>query len=278
MKSGLQSYKLGFVAMFALVLALVIVVFVQAGKTKQDSKTYNAATSIAGKLNTYVTNNGTVPASLAQAGATNVPSTIGYTRLSSTKYKFCVTYKTGSSGISGSDAISNSIESSVLNLNGLSNSSDNSSLTVDGSYHKGLNCQTVDTGSTGGILPGASGTTGGGVYQPQTNSKQSATNAGNQTSVCKQSGYSVHYSGTITNVQTLDGSTSDTSGAQSYIVTIQASGGSLKGTQSVTVTPSYNVFDSSCNADDGSILLTGDSVAVFQGSAKSPDTIQDLSF
>ncbi|HEY8999351.1 MAG TPA: hypothetical protein VIM53_03455 [Candidatus Saccharimonadales bacterium] len=91
MRNSLFAYKVGLAAIGIFVLSLVVYVATQAGATKQDTQTYNAANSIAQKLNGYIDTQGTIPSSLQVAGATNVPPTVTYVKLSDSSYKFCVT-------------------------------------------------------------------------------------------------------------------------------------------------------------------------------------------
>lgn len=64
--------------------------------SKQDVQTLKTAQEIAPKLNTFVQNNQKIPTSLDEAGISDVPSTIKYTKASDVEYSFCVTYKEAS--------------------------------------------------------------------------------------------------------------------------------------------------------------------------------------
>jgi len=138
------KYKLGFMVLGFFTLILLIVVVVQAGATKQDNKTYDAANKIADKLNSYVDNNYVVPASLAAAGIKDVPATVTYKKISYTKYSFCVTYKAKSTDFSAASTESDLLSSSVGSSTPSSDTSTNYDLYLDTNHHKGQNCQTVD--------------------------------------------------------------------------------------------------------------------------------------
>ena len=147
MHQSLTKYKIGLGIVGLFTVAITIWALAQAGATKQDNNTYNAANNIANKLNAYTDANDTAPYSLTYTGVYNPPSAISYTRLSSSSYRFCMDYKTASSDFSASSTESDLLTSSV----GSSSSSDNSAnygangfLFIDTSHHKGNNCQVVN--------------------------------------------------------------------------------------------------------------------------------------
>lgn len=147
MENTLKKYKLGFLAIGLITLGLFVWLVVQASATKSDAKTLKAAQTAADKLNSYSQG---VPDSLAAAGVKDVPSSIKYTKLSSTKYKFCVTYKTTSSDFDASNTLFSLATGGSLNNKYDYNSTDTSYLTVDSSHKKGTTCQTVTPYSFGG--------------------------------------------------------------------------------------------------------------------------------
>jgi hypothetical protein len=148
MKKGtVAKYKIGLAVIMLFVIVLLIFVVVQASATKQDNNTYNQANNIADTLNNYIDTNLVIPASLSEAGVNNVPSTISYQALSSSSYKFCVDYKSTSSGFDTSGVETELITAADRNANIASNGNDyyanNSYLYIDSTHHKGENCQTI---------------------------------------------------------------------------------------------------------------------------------------
>jgi len=143
--TALRKYKFGFAVLGLLTLVLFVFVVIQGQATKADAATSEASQKVADKLESYITNKGSVPASLTAAGVTNAPDSVQYTKLSESTYKFCVTYKTAT-GFSSSDVTSR-VLTSAYGINGSSSSSftdtPSSYLYVSGSHKKGENCQTV---------------------------------------------------------------------------------------------------------------------------------------
>lgn len=141
---SLLKYKIGLAVLLVFAVGITVLVLIQASATKQDTKTYNSANTIANELNNYIDTNNTIPSSLGQAGIKNVPSTISYVVLSSTSYKFCATYKGSSSGFDAAGTVTDLMTGS---LSSDSSSSDtyggNTDLYINPTYHKGANCQTI---------------------------------------------------------------------------------------------------------------------------------------
>lgn len=147
MSQPITKYKIGLAVVGLFTVAITIWALAQAGATKQDNNTYNTANNIANKLNSYTESNDTAPYSLSYAGVNNPPSTITYTRLSDSSYRFCIYYKTASSNFDASSAESDLFTSSVSDSNSYSGSLDygaNGYLFIDTSHHKGNNCQVVN--------------------------------------------------------------------------------------------------------------------------------------
>jgi Tfp pilus assembly protein PilV len=142
MPSTLTRYKIGLAVLGLFSIGLLGMVLVQANGAKQDNTTYKKAQEVAQKLNAYTLTK-SVPSSLAAAGITDVPSTISYNQLSSTSYKFCVTYKTSSSGFDASNVQSELLSGGAVSSSSYYDSSTSSYLSVDSTHHKGQNCQTV---------------------------------------------------------------------------------------------------------------------------------------
>ena len=142
---GLRKYQIGLGVLGLFTLVLLIFTIIQAGATKSDNKTFQSAQSTASKLGIYINDQQTIPKSLDQAGATNVPDSIRYNKLSDSSYEFCVTYK-ASSGFDASQAQAEAF--SGLNGYNANNSSGdyggkNSFLYIDSNHKKGENCQTI---------------------------------------------------------------------------------------------------------------------------------------
>jgi type II secretory pathway pseudopilin PulG len=141
MKNGLAKYKAGLAIIGIFTLAMLILVIAQASGTKQDTNTYNRASDIANTLNDYISSNNVVPESLSEAGVGAIPSTITYHKVSGSTFNFCVDYKTTSSDFDPTD-VETSLLTGSLSGDG-SSGSENSTLYIDSSHHKGENCQTI---------------------------------------------------------------------------------------------------------------------------------------
>lgn len=142
-RSPLAKYKLGLSVLGLFVVVILIIVIAQASATRQDNKTYNRASQIANSLDNYIDNSNYVPASLAEANITNVPNSITYQKLSDTKFRFCVNYKTAYSGFDASTAEVNAI-ADVQHANDTNlQPSVNSYLFLTPAHSKGENCQTI---------------------------------------------------------------------------------------------------------------------------------------
>lgn len=273
MKTTLQKYKIGLLALMVFALVITGLVIVQAGSTKQDTKTNNAASDIADKINNYVDNNQAVPATLAETGAKNVPSTISYTKLSATTYKFCASYKGNSSGFDATGAATDLLTGSgSSSSSGLNLPADNSYLTIDTTWHKGANCQTINTQVTppvssnpcSGINANGCGTQPGsqsGVTQAQADTPcdYGTTNT--------PSGCVLHCAPVTqtTAERIIDGTITAISGSgSSTVLTIKDTKNAL---HQVSFTSSTSVYDSSCTVQDPSIFLTSDQVRVIVNAA-----------
>ncbi len=144
MKSGsITKYKFGLLAIAIFTVALLIAVIIQAGPTKQDTQTYNKATNIANSLNNYIDTNGIIPNTLGDAGIYNIPSTVSYQpNPDGNSYKFCVDYKTTSSGFDSANVAGDLVTSSEGGGSG-GNYTNNTDLYINTSHKKGENCQTI---------------------------------------------------------------------------------------------------------------------------------------
>jgi hypothetical protein len=148
MQRSLTKYRLGLSVIGLFTLVILVIVLMQASATKQDQQTFNAANNIATKLNgdTY---NGVAPDSLSQAGITDAPNTITYTKTGYSSYQFCATYKQASTDFSASDVAQNVVMRGFSGGAG-SGANDQASynnlpdLEINPVHHKGVNCQTVN--------------------------------------------------------------------------------------------------------------------------------------
>ena len=64
MKSSLTPYKIGFAVLAVFTLVMLGLVISKAGNTKQDSKSFDAATKIADQLSAYIDEKQVIPAFL----------------------------------------------------------------------------------------------------------------------------------------------------------------------------------------------------------------------
>lgn len=90
--SAIKKYYAGFALLLVLLIGVLGYTVVKAGDAKTDRATNKGVEKISNKLG-Y---GSSVPDSLAAAGITGLPDTIKYTKLSSTQYKICITYKQAS--------------------------------------------------------------------------------------------------------------------------------------------------------------------------------------
>ena len=153
MQRSLIKYRIGLGVIGLFTLVILAVVLVQASATRQDQKTENAANNIATELNNYTGYSFTnpVPNTLSEAGITNVPSTISYTKTSRYSYSFCATYKLSSTDFNASSLAQNVVArgmgaGSNYSANQYNQGSNNYSyLYINPIHHKGVNCQYVSS-------------------------------------------------------------------------------------------------------------------------------------
>jgi len=142
-KGSLAKYKIGLGILSLFAVVLLVIVLTQANATRQDTNAYNQATTIANTLNNYVDNNGVIPLSLSDAGVSNIPTSVSYQKLSDSSYKFCVNYKTTSSGFDTTGVESELVTGSTDQSSSYSTSNLNTDLYLDSTHHKGENCQSI---------------------------------------------------------------------------------------------------------------------------------------
>ncbi|MDB5169570.1 MAG: hypothetical protein JWO41_926 [Candidatus Saccharibacteria bacterium] len=142
---GLRKYQIGLAVLGAVTLAMLAITVVQAQAAKADDVTYKAAQNAAEKLQAYTTAKDSIPASLAAAGVNSAPDSIKYTKLSSTKYQFCVTYKS-ESAFSSSDVQSrllSGVYGSSFSSKSGADATESSYLYLTPNHKKGQTCQTI---------------------------------------------------------------------------------------------------------------------------------------
>lgn len=140
----LLKYKIGLGVILLFTIGMMVYVLMQTSAVKQDTETTKTARSIANKLENYVNTQQSIPSNLSTVGVNNTPSTITYTKLSPTKYKFCVTYKASNSGFNASSAVQDVTTGYYSNrLQGGSYAS-KSYINISDNHKKGENCQTIE--------------------------------------------------------------------------------------------------------------------------------------
>jgi len=147
---AMKKWRIGVLVLGLLSVGLLIFVIVQGVSSKSDRQTLKQATTIADKLNSYVSDNQTVPVSLSEAGINGVPNSVSYTRQSSSTYEFCVTWKTANTDVSSTvqsdlyNATTNGGYSSSNSSTGYGSSGyQPSDLYIDSNHKAGKQCQTV---------------------------------------------------------------------------------------------------------------------------------------
>ncbi|MBI1856662.1 hypothetical protein HY003_03890 [Candidatus Saccharibacteria bacterium] len=146
----MKKYYIGVTILIAITLGLTGYIFVGATAEKQDRQTEKKAQEIVTKLNSHIRTSQKIPENLTEAGIKDVPSTISYSKQSSSEYEFCTTYKS-SKGYGYSDPSSILSGMATRQLGGYDTESSNSvykssglsSLYVNYTHKKGKNCQTV---------------------------------------------------------------------------------------------------------------------------------------
>lgn len=180
--NGIRKYYVGLGVLMVIALGCLVYAISQAGAAKADKKTNLAVQKISDKMTTYTIDNG-VPASLQEAGISDVPSSIKYTKIDSQKYKICIDYKTASSGF---DAGWFSLLGGAYGGGSPQDTSGDHSYfdsTVQYRHKKGQNCQTI-TDSYSGYLKSSSSST--------TNPSFSSTNQSTSSLACS-SDYDNYY-------------------------------------------------------------------------------------
>lgn len=141
----LFKYQIGLAAIGVFTFVMVIVVLVQAGGARHDNNLYKAADKIATKLNDYNNRHDKVPVLLETAGVEDVPEDINYTKLSNTKYKFCMTYKKDSAGTGAVNTFERYYYGEGYDNPYYKSLEPSDYLYISKNHKKGENCETVDT-------------------------------------------------------------------------------------------------------------------------------------
>lgn len=143
----MKKYYIGLMALGLFTVGIAVYVLVMGVQARQDVKTEKAATKAAEKLNNYVSSKQKIPSSLKEAGVSDVPSTITYTKISNEKYKFCVTYK-ADKGYGSGDVTTALTGAATSKLYGssypeLDDESEESYLYLNYTHKKGEECHTI---------------------------------------------------------------------------------------------------------------------------------------
>lgn len=147
MPPKLKKYAIGLAVTMLFVVGLSVWLVAQAGVVKADNEAYDAATKIADKLNDYIDSEQVIPESLSDASIHNAPDSVTYTKISEEKYKFCVEYKTNSSGMDTA-SLTTSVMTGLYGDMSSGNYPDDdkyepTSLYINYYHKKGQDCQTV---------------------------------------------------------------------------------------------------------------------------------------
>ncbi|HSX36241.1 MAG TPA: hypothetical protein VLH84_04900 [Patescibacteria group bacterium] len=255
MRPQLFKYKVGLGIIGVFVLVMAVFVLLQADNAKKDIATDKAANDIAQKLNDYVDTQQTIPESLDTAGIKDVPDTITYQRLSDSSYKFCVKYKSASTGLD-STTLLQAATSFDTTGSGFTDSSqpdpvsNPSSLYISANHKKGANCQTVEPYNYGyGMYP-----TGGGG----TNS------TGTSASTAQYCNTDFLYDLTVVDVNAI---TPPSGGAKGSITVA-----TYPAAKTFDVSPSVKVLDTDCKPLSISDIQVGGAVDIHSDTSDGPVT------
>jgi hypothetical protein len=221
-----------------------------------------------------------------------VSALIKYTKLSNSRYKFCVTYKANSSGFDATSTAIN-LASGQASDTSTDNFTDTSELFIDPAHHKGVNCQTIKpVGLVDSKNPSFCAYAQMSPCPPDSSTSsqipsQQATTSGNQASACGVNNFKTHYSGIVKSVATTDGSPIVPTADQSLTIIIQPNGSTPQGLQTITIPPPgdasissiFNVANSRCTSIEASSLKAGDEVSVFLNNTEPnmPNAMIDFS-
>ncbi|HSW80055.1 MAG TPA: hypothetical protein VLG47_04740 [Candidatus Saccharimonadales bacterium] len=276
MNKNLFWYKVGLAVIGIFVVGVAIFVMMQAGNTKKDADTDKAANKIADKLNSYIENNQTIPDTLRTAGVADVPATITYTKLGSSSYKFCVTYKANSSGFDATSAVLDATSGYPAgeSSDSLNQSYTKYSLYIDPTHHKGENCQTIkpiiyQTNPSICNYQYGSSTSSNAIACPAIN-QPIYTPATNTSSVCAYNALKDSLKGTgckwectsqtqSAALRLVDAEVTKVSTGSSFSMTVKDTKGY---SHVVTLAASGNVYSGDCTAASTSDIFQGDKVRI----------------
>jgi type II secretory pathway pseudopilin PulG len=264
----MKKYYIGVLVLLALCVGALGYTISQSGAAKQDKATDKAVEDISIKLDTYISEHGSTPKSLAEAGLNDMPSTVSYQALSTEKYKICFDYHTASSNF---DAGWGS-----LLFGGITGNSSYYDQSGDGSYFnssvetthkKGQNCQTV-TPYLYSLCSGANDLTYGCDQTINQPINSLSNNAANSACESDTSAMAVAGSATIKSVNsTAKTITLDTSNQYLY----DKSGNSLPAVSKVSYDTNTLFCDANFKKADATVLQSGKDVAIYM--KNSGDTV-----
>jgi hypothetical protein len=245
-KSSLVRYRIGLGVIALLTLIVFVLVLDLASAHKQDAQTQRTANSIADKLDNYINDKEKVPASLAEAGVKNLPSNMTYRKKTADVFEFCITYKSSNKSPGTVGTIQNVLMNGSLDEGGYYSGA--SDLEINPVYHKGKNCQTIDTR----LSSIASTSTTTQATQPV------------QTPYVKNADGSYTVCGVNTNYFETEGPITRAATPPSSSISLNATSAPYVGAyELVLISPSSQIFDNSCKTLAAADLHVGDNVDVF---------------
>lgn len=274
----LRPYKIGLAVIGLFTVGITIFALMAASAAKQDTKTEDAANSIATRLDTYITDKQKIPDSLSAAGVKGDNPHIKYTKVSDSAYTFCITFKSASStAVNPLDQLTGR---SIYKRLAANYGSGSGYLYISPVHKKGQNCQTVHPYIDGSSSYDDSQGPDTSDYQFDTDSSTSdfrdpktlAQEAAKSDKVCYFTGYQTHYSGIVSSI-----AGSQDSG-QDFTLKVQPDSGGPSGEQTITVKANdTSTFRNGCSSMFSSSFKIGDHVAVFVNNKDDfmPDTIVD---
>jgi hypothetical protein len=244
-KSSLVKYRIGLGVIALLTLIMFVAVLDLASAHKQDAQTQRTANSIADKLDNYINDKEKVPASLAEAGVKNLPSNMTYRKKTADVFEFCITYKSSNKSSGTVGTIQNVLMNGSLDEGGYYSGA--SDLEINPVYHKGKNCQTVNT-----------------YVSSNDTSSTDTTTKPVQTPYVKNADGSYTVCGVKTNYFETEGPITRAATPPSSSVSLNATSAPYVGAyELVLISPSSQIFDNSCKTLAAADLHVGDDVDVF---------------
>jgi hypothetical protein len=270
----MKKYYIGLAVLAFLALGAVGYTISQGSSAKKDKQTNDKFKEVASKLDPYTYNGSSLPSSLSAVGLKDIPPTIQYTKVSSTKFKLCVTYYNNSNLFdSGWYSLLGGYTSTTSDSNSSLQQTDTKAYIdtmVIYSHKKGENCQTVQTSSGGyGYIDDQNSTSG--TFSGDTEIKPPSPSASYSSSVCSASYndlYTVQGNVTISKI--------DTSAKVIYFSSDGQSWQDQNGTainMAAVASKKYDSITAFCDASakptDVSSFKAGDKAKVFLSDNKS---------